>query len=662
MLKRNFLSLTAASCIFSSSLFSLTLQESVIEVLQTNPIVKERLTNYRATQQDLNIAESEYYPKIDIRATAGTNYAGKLYNHVRNIDYTNYESYIQLTQNLFDGFGTMNKVDYQEARILAAAYNYVEKANDTAFKMTNAYLNVLRSYELLETAKENVQINEDIYKKVKDLYDSGLTTDSEVQKVQASLSLARSNLTVQKTNTKDTEYNFRRVLGRMPNQSEMKRPSFDFPMPESIERAAMYSIEHNPSLLVSRYNIKGAQALWKQRDKEFYPKLDLEVNQFYNDSHIDTNGFDQPDDRFRARLVLTYNLFHGGADKAEFQKNISKIAQETEIKRDLKRQVIEDLDLSWNAYENIAKQLVDLREYSKYSEKTLELNKQEYDLGRRSLLDLLSSQNDVINARSQIITAEYDYLFAKYRILDAMGLLVTAVAGDETKYTSQVNLYGDANAHEILDTVPINLDVDNDNVADDLDLCDNSVAENNIMPYGCKKVPLDSDGDGVIDAKDQCPLTMKGLKVSANGCEIDSDSDGVVDSQDKCQNTPLGYKVDVEGCSVSLKLNVNFSQNSAKIPASASQEIDKFVNFLNQNQNYNLLIVGHTNNQGNPDYNLKLSQKRAKAIENVLISKGIAKKRITSEGRGDKEPIADNNTAEGLNLNRRVEVELSKEI
>ena len=86
------------------------------------------------------------------------------------------------------------------------------------------------------------------------------------------------------------------------------------------------------------------------------------------------------------------------------------------------------------------------------------------------------------------------------------------------------------------------------------------------------------------------------------------------------------------------------------------------MNFLNQNQNYNLLIVGHTNNQGNPDYNLKLSQKRAKAIENVLISKGIAKKRITSEGRGDKEPIADNNTAEGLNLNRRVEVELSKEI
>lgn len=662
MLKRNFVSLTAASCILSSSLFGLTLKESISEALNTNPVVQERLKNYRATQQDLNIAESEYYPKIDIRATAGVNYAGERYDHVRNIDYTNYESSLQLTQNLFDGFGTMHKVDYQEARILAAAYNYVEKSNDIAFKMTNAYLNVLRSYELLETAKENVQINEDIYAKVKDLYDSGLTTNSEVQKVQASLSLARSNLTVQKTNSKDVEYNFKRILGRMPDRSEMKRPSFDFPMPESIERAAMYSIKHNPSLLVSRYNIKGAQALWKQRDKEFYPKLDLEVNQFYNDSHIDTNGFDQPDDRFRARLVLTYNLFSGGKDKAEFQKNISKIAQETEIKRDLKRQVIEGLELSWNAYENISKQLVDLRKYSKFSEETLKLNEQEYDLGRRSLLDLLSSQNDVINSRTQIITAQYDYLFAKYRILDAMGLLVTAVAGDETKYTSRVNLYGDADAKEVLDTVPVELDVDKDHIADDIDLCDNSALEDNIMPYGCKKIALDSDNDGVIDSKDQCPLTAKGLKVSANGCELDTDEDGVVDSQDKCQNTPKGYKVDIDGCSISLSLNVKFSENSAVVPKSASGEIDKFADFLAQNSRYNILIIGHTNNRGNADYNLKLSKKRAKAIELALIKRGVDKTRIKSEGRGDTEPIADNNTPDGLKLNRRVEVELSKEI
>jgi len=662
MLKRNVLSLTAFSCIFSSSLFSLTLQESVMEVLNTNPIVQERLKNYRATQQDLNIAESEYYPKVDFRAVAGTNHAGNLYNHVRNIDYTNYETSLQVTQNLFDGFGTMHKVDYQEARILAAAYNYVEKANDTAFKMTSAYLNVLRSYDLVETAKENVQINEDIYKKVKDLYDSGLTTNSEVKKIESSLSLARSNLIVQQTNAHDTEYKFRHILGRMPNKAEMVHPSFDFPMPESIERAAMYAIKHNPSLLVSRYNIKGAEALKSQRTKEFYPKVDLEVNQFFNDSHIATNGFDQPDDRFRARIVLTYNLFHGGADSADVQKNISKVAQEVEIKRDLKRQVIEDLDLSWNAYESIGKQLQSLREYSKYSEKTLELYKEEYDLGRRSLLDLLSSQNDVINARSQIITAKYDYLFAKYRILDAMGLLVVAVTDDETKYTSKVNLYGDAKAKEVLDTVPVKLDVDNDKIPDDLDLCDNSLPGDNIMPDGCKKTFLDSDGDGVSDSKDQCKLTPMGVKVAVNGCELDSDGDGVVDSKDQCQQTPKGYTVDIKGCTTSTTLTVNFARASAVVPKELDKKIAVFAQYLKENPTYNARIIGHTSRvpKSQSIYNQKLSQERAVAFKEELVKYGVDAKRLSTQGKGFSDPIADNTTPAGRATNRRIEIELIK--
>jgi adhesin transport system outer membrane protein len=659
-----------ASCIISSSLFGLTLKQSVREVLNTNPVVQERLKNFRATQQDLNIAESEYYPQLDFRATLGYTNAGNIkdisradegeYNHnVIDEDYGHYESSLTFTQNLFDGFGTMHKVDYEEARILAAAYNYLEKANDIAFKMTSAYINVLRSHELTQTAIENVQINETIYQKVKDLFDSGLTTDSEVKKIQSALSLARSNLTVQKNNARDAEYTFRRILGRMPQVHEMKRPNFDITMPESIERAAMYSIEHNPSLLVSRYNIKGAQALWKQRRKDYYPSVDFEVSQFFNDVEK-RNSFDSPDDRFRARIVLNYNLFRGGADKANIQKHLSKINQEIEIKRDLKRQVIEGLDLSWSAYKMIGEQLKDLREYSEFSEQTLKLYEEEYDLGRRSLLDLLSSQNDVINSRSQIITAEYEQLFAKYRILDAMGLLVSAIAGDTKEFTSKVNLYAQADAHEILDTLPVELDADNDEIPDNLDLCDNSLKENNIMPYGCKKMLRDSDGDGVVDSKDMCPMTPKNAKVSPDGCALDSDMDGVKDYADKCPATPIGYNVNGDGCSVSLRLRVNFTSDSSKIPLSAKPEIEEFAKFLKKNPAYNALIIGHTNSKGDAMWNLKLSDKRAKAIARALELQGISKNRLRSEGRGEEEPIASDDTPEGLHLNRRVEVELTK--
>lgn len=670
MFNKSFTVIIVTSIMSSATLFGLSLKESVVEVLHTNPVVQERLKNFRATQQDLNIAESEYYPQLNFRATLGYTTAGNIkdvsraddgeYNHnVVNEDYASYETSLTLTQNLFDGFGTMNKVDYEEARILAAAYNYVEKANDIAFKMTSAYVNVIRSHELTKTATENVQINETIYQKVKDLFDSGLTTDSEVKKIQSALSLARSNLTVQKNNARDAEYTFRRMLGRMPQVNEMQRPDFNFAMPESIERAAMYSIEHNPSLLVSRYNIKGAQSLWKQRTKDYYPKIDLEISQFFNDVEA-RNAFDSPDDRFRARIVLNYNLFRGGADKANIQKHLSKVNQEIDIKRDLKRQVIEGLDLSWSAYQMIGEQLKDLREYSVYSEETLKLYEEEYDLGRRSLLDLLSSQNDVINSRSQIITAEYEQLFAKYRILDAMGLLVTALAGDTKEFTAKVNLYSGDEAHEILDTSPVELDVDTDEIPDNLDLCDNSLKENNIMPYGCKKMLRDSDSDGVVDAKDSCPMTPINAKVSPDGCALDSDMDGIKDYADKCPATPIGYNVDGDGCSVSLSLRVNFKSDSAKIPLSAKPEIEEFAKFLKKNPSYNALIIGHTNSKGDEIWNLKLSDRRAKAITRALELQGISKKRLSSEGRGEEEPIASNETAEGLNLNRRVEVELTK--
>ena len=655
-----------------------SLQDNVVESLNTNPLIQERLKNFRATQQDLNVAESEYYPSIDLRATAGFNRAGEVkssgtsdFDHsVNDVTYRNYESSLTFTQNLFDGFSTMNKVDFEKAQILAAAYYYLEKSNDVAFQMAGAYINVLKTNELVGTAKENVEINENIYNKVKDLFEAGLTTDSEVKKIQSALSLARSNLTVQKNNALDSEYRYRRVLGRLPEIAEMKRPELDVKMPQSIEKAALYAIEHNPSIIVSRYNIEGAQALWKQRKKEYYPKLDLELSQTYNDHDEIGNGFDQPDDRFKARIVLSYNLFRGGADKATVQKHVSKINQEIEIQRDLKRQVIEGLDLSWNAYSMIEQQLTDLREYSQYSEKTLELYKEEYDLGRRSLLDLLSAQNDVINSRSQIITAEYDHMYAKYRILDAMGLLVVAVNGTADEFTSKVNLYTNDNAQEILDTLPVELDVDKDNIADNIDLCDNSLKENNIMPYGCKKIRLDGDKDGVEDEIDQCLSTPFGVTVSANGCKIvepeiveaDSDNDGIKDSLDQCPSTPVGYGVDTEGCTNLVTLLVNFDKDSSKIPSDLDEKISEFADFLKNHTNLKAKIVGHTSRTSvsNAMYNLELSKQRADRVKQELLKYFISEDILSVDGKGFEEPVADNSTKDGRIKNRRVEIELIK--
>ncbi len=671
MLKKSFQSFAFISFLFPSLYFAGTLQENIVEALDTNPVIQESLKGFRASQQDLKIAESEYYPSLDLKLAYGYNRAGALkdgvgvsgedFNHkVNNSDYMNYENSLTLTQNIFNGFSTTHKIDFQEAQILAAAYKYLEKANDIAFKMAEAYINVMRSAELVGTAIENVQINENIYKKVRALYESGLTTDSEVKKIQSTLSLARSNLTVQKNNARDSEYKYRRVLGRLPDISNMQRPNLDTQLPTSIERAALYSVENNPSLLVSRYNIKGSESLWKQTKKDFYPKIDLELSQTYNDHDEIGNGFDQADDRFKARVVLNYNIFRGGADAATVQKHVSKIAQEVEIQRDIKRQIIEGLDLSWNAYYMVEEQLKDLREYSQFSEKTLELYKEEYDLGRRSLLDLLSSQNDVINSRSQIIKAEYDQLFAKYRILDAMGLLVVAVNGTATEFTSKVNLYADNEAHEILDTVPVKLDADDDKIADNIDLCDNSLKLNNIMPYGCTKIRLDDDHDGVFNDNDLCPNTLFGVSVSTDGCELDSDGDGITDSTDSCAQTPRGYSVDKDGCTNLVTMQISFDEDSTELPDDLDDKIGQFADFFKNNTDLTAKIIGHTSRSSSSqeEYNIQLSKDRAQRVEQELLKYGVKPSRLSVDGEGYENPIADNSTLEGRVQNRRVEIEL----
>lgn len=663
-----------AALLLGNSLMALTLNQAVHESLQAHPVIQERLNNFRATQQDLKISEAEYYPTLDARAVAGYNHAGEQYSHVVSPDpeYTNYESSLTLTQNLFNGFGTRHKVDYQEARVMAAAYNYIEKTNDIAFRTVGAYLNVLRAKELLETAHENVDINTDLFNKVKTLYDGGLTTKSEMNKINSSLSLAKSNLTVQENNFRDTFATLRRFTGHEVDPSVLTKPDLKAIMPESFERAAMVAIDNNPSILVGRYNTKGAQALMSENKKGYYPKLDLEVSQFFNDAHHDNNGFDQPDDRFRARLVMNYNLYRGGADRATEQKNISKVNQEVQTMLESKREALEGIEFSWNAHEMIAKQLVDLREYQKYAETTLDLYKDEFDMGRRSMLDILAAQNDLIGSRQQIINAQYDELYARYRILDAMGLMVVAVLGNADEYTAKVNI-GNNKATIINDSLPVKLDQDNDTISDNIDLCDNSKAGENIMAYGCTKVDpikFNKKSTPIIVEKPK-PVVVPVVPVVAPKVEVvapaaavvvdgDKDGDGVKDSKDICPNTPKGYVVDESGCPKTVTLHINFATASYAIPQSVLGDIQRLKQFMIDNPEVTIEIIGHTDNAGKQPgraaRNQHLSENRANALRLKLVQGGIAESRMSSKGLGEIQPITSNAKETGRAQNRRTEI------
>ena len=473
MIKKYFL-----MAIVSSVISAETLKENIIEIVDTNPVILERLKNFHFVQQELNGAKSEYYPTLDMRTSLHYNEDGIINNNVED-SYSSFENTTTFTYNLFNGFATQNNISQEQARVISASYNYIETVNDTVFKMSKAYIDVMKSLKLLDIAKESVDINQEVYEKVKVLFDSGFITESEVKKIQGSLALARSNYTVKKNSFNDSQYKARRILGRMLNILDMKHPSLKVDLPHSIQEAALYAIEHNPSIIVENYKIKSIQSLYKMQNSAKYPKIDFEIVHRYNKSDLD-------DDNLKAGIVMNYNIFDGGLNRSVKQKYISQIHQEVQNKREIKREIIEGLNLSWNSYEMTGIQLQDLVKYRDFSKETMELYQEEYDMGRKSLLDLLSAQEDFIKAKSQIVEAHYDKLFAKYRILDAMGILTsTILEGENIK--SNVNLDLNVAPKEEKDTLPIKYDADDDKISDSYDLCDNSLKNTNIMDYGCIK-------------------------------------------------------------------------------------------------------------------------------------------------------------------------------
>ena len=610
--------------LLSTSSYALTLKSTVNEVIQTHPIVQERLKNYRATRQDMGIADAGYMPTVDIVGGVGYKTQGHINSDITEDDFNTYNSAIILKQNIFNGFDTLYSVAYEKARVVSAAYDYIEKTDDVTLQTTKAYLDLLRANELYNTSKENVANNELIYAKVYELYVSGVAARSELDKIQSSLALSRSNLTAKRNNLVDARFDFHRMLGRNVSVESLVRPDFTARLPKSRVRALQFALEHNPSLMVSRFNIKSAQKRYKQARANYYPSVDLEASQNYSNNWQTSTS---PDDRFEVMLNVSYNLYNGGHDSSLKQKNISLVNQEIEKQRELKRELIHSLGVSWSAYEITAVQLDDLYKFQSFSYSTLELYQEEYELGQRSLLDLLAAQNDFFNAQTQIINAEYDRLFAKYRILDAMGVLVVALLGDEVDYYNSVGLQG--SSENIVDELPVNFDEDGDRIPDAQDMCVNSEANSTVMPYGCVKFIEDKDGDGVDDNYDLCP------------------------------NTPLGFSVNSDGCPKAKTLNLTFEPLSNKIAKKSELKVEQFARFLKENPLYNVMIVGHTDSVGSADENLKLSSERAKNVKEALLAYGIDETRLNSVGVGETQPIADNSTPEGRFQNRRIEIQLN---
>lgn len=222
-------------------------------------------------------------------------------------------------------------------------------------------------------------------------------------------------------------------------------------------------------------------------------------------------------------------------------------------------------------------------------------------------------------------------------------------------------------------------DSDGDGVPDYLDKCPNTPRGIIVTPDGCPAA--DQDGDGIPDYLDKCPATPAGVPVGPDGCPLDSDGDGIPDYLDECPNSPPGAKVlpngcalegdcrkprpgeqvDANGCAVDKNFilkGVKFEFDSDRLTEAAKVILNEVAGTLQGYPNIDVELEGHTDGLGSDTYNLGLSERRAITVKTYLTGRGVGAARMTPVGYGESRPIDSNETEEGREENRRVELKV----
>jgi adhesin transport system outer membrane protein len=421
------LSLTALTLVHTPS-FAFTINEAIEDAIIHNPEFRREVKTFRARQAEVNSAEGRYLPVIDLTAGIGYEEVDNQSRDNTGDGLTRRETALKLTQNLFEGFGTENEVYRQKYRLDSASFKAHSAANDVALSMATAYINLLREEEIKELAEDNLDTHVNILEQINKRYNAGIGNQVEVDQAKARLALAQSSLWSSKNSYFDAFAKFQRVLGRKPDNALVK-PKFVFNMPATLESATQTALINHPTLRSANADVANARAQHDASGRHYYPTVDLEIEKTFDNNLAGVEG---KNEFLQAMIRLRYNLYNGGRDSDELDRTVAEYHRAFEIRNNSRREVIENLRFAWNARDFIASQIDHQNQHIRLTYETLAGYRKQFNLGRRSLLDLLNTENEHVTATRTLINSKADLINAKYRILAATGHLIDEL---EIKYS-----------------------------------------------------------------------------------------------------------------------------------------------------------------------------------------------------------------------------------
>lgn len=414
-------SVLSASLLMSQYASAQSLTEAVDKTIQSNPNVLAESHYRRSVDKTIDQARAGYYPQVDLNLGIGRERAENNSTAPGHRTLTRGEAGLSASQMLYDGFATKSAIEQSQSMAESAGYSVFDTAETTSLRAVQVYLDVLRRQDLLKLTEDNLESHERIFSQIEQRSESGVGNSADLEQTRGRLALSEANLTSNQGNLEDALSSYNRVVGNMPESPA--DPGLDCcnKAPATLEDAMAIAYNQHPALRSAMAQHEAALAQEQGAEAPFHPQVNFELS---TRADNDLDGQKGHEKEVLAMLRLRYNLLNGGADKARLEETAFLSQQAREEANIAVRDIERDVRLAWNSLDNLSHQLPVLKQRMESAKQTREAYQQQFNLGQRTLLDLLDTENEVLTASSEYTNAYYDHLYACYWLAETMGKLL----------------------------------------------------------------------------------------------------------------------------------------------------------------------------------------------------------------------------------------------
>jgi adhesin transport system outer membrane protein len=413
------LAIVAAACAAPAP--AQPLAEAVRQALARNPEVLAAAANARAVEGQIDQARSGYFPTLDLSVSGGrenVDNPGLRAQGLGNRELARDDAAVTVRQMLFDGFQTSQRTTQQEQRLVSARSRLGEAMDDVAARTVDAYLETLRADELLDLARGNERAHLTTLEKTQLRLQQKVGSQADVHQSDARLAVARSAIVQREGNVRDADARVVRLLGHPPRGA--RRPGSPPRLPATQGNAVEEALSNHPSVKAAEAEFEAATAAIEAARAAYFPRLDLELTRAQRHN---TDGVTGTGNEASAMLVLRFNAFRGGSDQAQVREQTERRVAAREVLENTRRAVTEGVVRAWVALEAARSALTYFSQHVSSTVEVLQSYRAQFDLGRRSLLDVLNAENELFQARSNLVSGEYAISAGEYRLLAAIGVL-----------------------------------------------------------------------------------------------------------------------------------------------------------------------------------------------------------------------------------------------